>query len=155
MKLVGTVTGRMCDPGPSFQELPKTTTAQGAHMNFPLSEEDYAEHRAELQEHFRSRADHYDVFLGALSRYINSWMDAQGFWDSDNRGEKIALMHSELSEALEAIRNGDEDNEAEELADALIRILDYCGQFEINIGKALCDKMQKNLLRPRKHGKAF
>ena len=39
---------------------------------------------------------------------------------------KIALCHAELSEALEALRKGDE-NFGEELADVVIRVADLAG----------------------------
>lgn len=118
-------------------------------------QEEYEIHRAELQAYFSAHQDQIDVAFGNLSRCINDWMGTQGFWESSNLGEKIALMHSELSECLEAIRKGDEENEEEELADCIIRILDYAGHRNMNLGAALCEKMRKNLLRPRKHGKAF
>ena len=49
----------------------------------------------------------------------------KGWWDSErNEGEIIALMHSELSEALEAMRNHlGKDAVAEELANCCIRFL--------------------------------
>jgi NTP pyrophosphatase (non-canonical NTP hydrolase) len=80
----------------------------------------------------------------------------KGWWDSErNDGELIALMHSELSEALEALRKGDKPNLAEELADACIRIFDYCGARSINLERALLDKMEINRHRPYRHGKKF
>ncbi len=81
----------------------------------------------------------------------------KGWWDdSRNDGELIALMHSELSEALEALRNhGTKDNLAEELADCCIRIFDYCGAREINLEETLRKKIGYNKTRPYRHGKKF
>jgi len=81
----------------------------------------------------------------------------KGWWDKDRSdGEIIALMHSELSEALEAMRNShSKDAIAEELADCCIRIFDYCGQKKINLNKALVKKIEKNKFRPYRHGKVF
>jgi len=71
-----------------------------------------------------------------------------------NKGELIALMHSELSEALEGERKGLADTHlplrpaAEvELADCLIRILDYCGGFGYDLGGALKEKLEYNAKR--------
>ena len=43
----------------------------------------------------------------------------------------------------------------EELADCIIRILDYCGGRDMDIEKALEDKIKVNKSRPYKHGKGF
>ncbi len=78
---------------------------------------------------------------------------------------KLALIHSELSEALEAYReNGipnvcgqeeivmGEGSFAEELADAVIRIFDLAGLLGIQIGNCILDKHRYNKSRPHRHG---
>jgi len=64
----------------------------------------------------------------------------------------LMLMASELGEACEAIRHGDDENLAEELADVVIRIADYCGWKCIDLEKAITEKMAKNKTRPYMHG---
>jgi len=71
-----------------------------------------------------------------------------------NKGELLALIHSEISEALEGERKDLMDDKlphrrmAEvELADAIIRILDYCGGFGYDLQGAFEDKMAYNATR--------
>ena len=96
------------------------------------------------------------------AKLIASWNAAQGFWESENTGEKIALMHSELSEALEADRKNLTSDHItsfmgieEELADCMIRILDFAGHHDLRLGEAFIAKLQYNLSRPFRHGKAY
>lgn len=92
----------------------------------------------------------------------------KGFWEINRSwGELIALVHSELSEALEEARYKYSVNEVYyeddgkpcgipiELADACIRIFDICGAHGIDLEKAIEEKMKYNENRPYKHGKAF
>lgn len=86
-----------------------------------------------------------------------------GFWDGErNKGEMIALMHSELSEALEALRKDANDDkipqylgEEAELADVVIRVMDYDHGFSLRIANAIVDKLVFNAGREPKHGKKF
>ena len=79
------------------------------------------------------------------------------------KSQKLALIHSEVSEVLEALRIGNPPDEklpqysaeAVELADVLIRLLDYAGAYNIPIGDILIEKTKFNTQRERKHGKRF
>ncbi len=64
----------------------------------------------------------------------------------------LMLMTSEIGEACEAIRHGDRVNLAEELADVIIRIADFCGWQDIDLEKAIAEKMAYNKMREYKHG---
>jgi NTP pyrophosphatase (non-canonical NTP hydrolase) len=81
-------------------------------------------------------------------------------------GEKLALIHSEVSEALESARENHPDDIMEELADTVIRVFDLAVYVQGSrtvpgsvapptIGKAIYDKMEKNQSRDHKHGKDF
>ena len=74
-----------------------------------------------------------------------------------NNGELIALMHSELSEALEELRKKEVNwkKVGTELSDCVIRIMDFCEARGINLEKKIKNKIKKNKKRKYKHGKRF
>lgn len=71
-----------------------------------------------------------------------------------NFGEVVALMHSELSEALEADRKGLKDDKLPhrdgrevEFADCIIRILDTAAALGLDVAGALIEKNRYNQIR--------
>lgn len=65
---------------------------------------------------------------------------------------KIALIHSEASEALEAFRVDDLAEFGRELADIIIRTLGVAGGLGFDMDQIVSEKMVQNALRPHKHG---
>lgn len=117
------------------------------------------------------------VMLNELAKEVHQNAIEHGWWKEERSfGEIIALCHSELSEALEEYRNArpsiyvdDFENckritdvsefagrkpegVATELADCIIRILDYCGRTGIDIDEAIRIKHEYNKTRPYRHG---
>lgn len=106
-----------------------------------------------------------------LADLIHSINKQHGFWPETNPsdrnfGEAVALMHSELSEALEEHRsgkpafyvdngNGKPEGWATEMVDCMIRMLDFLGAHQINIDQILLEKIIYNNSRPYKHGREY
>lgn len=68
---------------------------------------------------------------------------------------KLDLIHSEVSEATEALRDGNIEHVGEELADIVIRTMDLAEYLGINLEKLIEEKHKVNETRPIKHGKLF
>lgn len=104
--------------------------------------------------------------LDALAKSFLSLSKEKGFWDHNpNSSEKLMLIVTEISEVVEHLRGGTENeksskipdftNEEEEVADAIIRMLDYASARGLRIGQAVIAKHNYNKTRPHKHGKNF
>lgn len=104
--------------------------------------------------------------LNKLATEVHEWAKGKGFYDRLFLGahhlenpslpaEKLALMHSEISEMLSALRDGDMEHEAEEACDLAIRLLDYAGWRGIDLEAGIERKMATNRERPHLHGRVF
>ena len=118
--------------------------------------------------------DEFEGTTEISSDYCNNKYK-HNYWGKRNLGELIALIHSELSEALEALREGkrqekvkeignenivdfyiwEKDTFEDELADVAIRLFDLCGSEGIDLEYQIKKKMEYNETRPKKHGKKF
>ncbi|MBM3211865.1 hypothetical protein FJZ33_06590 [Candidatus Poribacteria bacterium] len=104
--------------------------------------------------------------LDALAALLHESARQKGFWDgeytNDKMGNKLALVHSEVTEVLEAIRkkHGSEKI-VEEIADVIIRMLDLYAAMRNkedilhSLDEILDKKININKERPRLHGNLF
>lgn len=120
--------------------------------------------------------------INELSKEIHKINVKNGFYEGEkNIGEMLALIHSEVSESLEADRksrymNGSiravngwfetdkfkegfefavKDTFEDELADIMIRVMDLAQFKGIDLESHIQAKMRYNSLRPYKHGKKY
>lgn len=120
--------------------------------------------------------------INELAKEIHENAKSKGFYDEKkNIGEMLCLIHSEVSECLEADRKGkytgfnpkvinniadnDEfefnfkrsikDSFEDELADIIIRVMDLAGYKNIDLEEHIKVKMRFNSLREYKHGKKY
>lgn len=128
------------------------------------------------------------MILTDLSKAIHAANVEKGFYEEGedrNIPEMLALIHSEVSEALEAHRkdkffetdgsysiadvleiqqdaafknaflNSAKDTFEDEIADSIIRLLDLAAYRGIDISSHVSAKMRYNQMRPHKHGKKY
>lgn len=122
--------------------------------------------------------------INELAKQVYENSKLKGFHEDDetkNIGEMLALVHAEVSEALEADRvdkyckgsvlalmtlEGDQKFTAfykevvkgtfeEEMADIVIRVMDMCAMKGIDLDGHIRAKMRYNSTRPYKHGKKY
>jgi NTP pyrophosphatase (non-canonical NTP hydrolase) len=107
--------------------------------------------------------------LDDLSRELHATAVEKGFWDDEPNIHfilaKLALVHSEVSEVLEAVRKQKGSVQVvEEMADIIIRLLDlYAGMCDegyldneigvsVSLEEMLQTKAAANRNRPKLHG---
>ena len=105
--------------------------------------------------------DKFKQFFNYVAHDVYDVNCANGWWDNErNFGEFVALVHSELSEALEAERAGNPPDDKlpafsgveVELADTIIRIMDWAVHNDLDVAGALVEKVRINAKRGYKHG---
>ena len=127
----------------------------------------------------------YDAYMSMedWQTFIQEWAKSKGWWEGFKGGNvgksasvtqdvqrdannyvasKLCLVHTEVSEAMEALRDGDmelrigEGGKPEgfesELADVIIRVLDLAEALGMDMGKTMAAKMKYNETREHKHG---
>ena len=99
--------------------------------------------------------------LNYLSGLVHGIARHKGWYEKPRIApELLCLIHSEVSECLEAYRDGDKmsgklTNYREttiELADVIIRVLDMAAYYGMDIGGAVMAKIHYNEDRPQRHG---
>lgn len=82
--------------------------------------------------------------------------DENGFHEGQrSRAKVLALFHSEVSEALEADRENNDELYAEELADIIIRVFDHAESEGIDLCYRINQKNMLNSGREYRHGKEY
>ena len=102
--------------------------------------------------------------IAELQVEVHENAKAHGWWENPRTiGELLMLITSEVTEAFVEVRNGHEVNETyykdgkmegvpSELADIVIRVMDLCEYYGIDLESAIVEKHRYNLARPYKHG---
>jgi len=105
--------------------------------------------------------------LDGVAKAIHETAIEKQFWPPSEKvtldpslvGTKLALVHSEVTEVLEALRKEKGSYEiVSEMADVIIRLLDVYaaltehGIIDDDIDDCMAHKMAKNKTRPPKHG---
>lgn len=128
---------------------------------------------AELAEE-RERNKSLPMGIREWTREVHTLAAEKGWWSNERTAPELhMLMVTEIAEATEEARKGSEpvyfeksgapkgmeipegekpEGELIELADCVIRIMDYCGKKRWNLENAIKIKHEYNKTRPVRHG---
>ena len=103
---------------------------------------------------------HFVNYFRHMQKAVHQTATEKGWHETDRAdGEFIALMHSELSEGLEALRKDLPSDKIpefsgieEELADMIIRAMDYAAHRGLQWAEAIVAKGRYNQTRSHRHG---
>jgi NTP pyrophosphatase (non-canonical NTP hydrolase) len=126
---------------------------------------------------FKAKLPEYGVefrnVFSLLTAEVRSNCEEKGWHDDQNSmAEYVALLHSEVSEVLEAWRDHHDTKSHynviqvydtggyavkpigvdSDMADVFIRLLDTCDVFGVDLMQAFIEKMAYNRTRPYQHG---
>jgi NTP pyrophosphatase (non-canonical NTP hydrolase) len=98
-----------------------------------------------------------------FQREVHELAKEKGWWWNKSltniTTEKLCLIHCEVSEAVEVLRQHHVDMVKKEfgteLADIVIRVLDLAEFHNIDLGQILLEKHEYNKKRAIRHGKRF
>lgn len=119
---------------------------------------------SEVTEMFSLEVDNLALGVNGMQQLCHYLARNSGWWAEYDAmpteyrkhfvGGKLALVHSEVSEALEGFRKNMLDDHLThramfevELADAIIRIFDLAGSQELDLGRAMIEKLAYNQQR--------
>jgi NTP pyrophosphatase (non-canonical NTP hydrolase) len=116
-----------------------------------------------MNQELNNYLDALEWGLDSLANELHETAKEKGFWDYQVdfifSAKQIAMIHSEATEVLEALRkNKGEDKVVEELADIIIRVLDLwsglkeAGVVTTSLDEAMASKLVVNKSRERLHG---
>jgi len=115
----------------------------------------------EIQLALNRKEETFESVFRSVQRCVHQNAINHGWWAGErNDGELLALVHTELSECLEALRYGNPESEkipgfchaVEELADVVIRVMDMAEAREWDLPGAIIAKAKHNIGRRMKHG---
>lgn len=105
------------------------------------------------------------ICIKELQKEVHENAKVHGWWENPPTiGELLMLITTEVAEAFEEVRKGKEVNETyyadngkmegvpSELADIVIRVMDLCEHYGIDLEKVILEKHEFNKTRPYKHG---
>lgn len=172
--------GALCDKSELPQSIQSALYARSSWCGFrrildEVSPADVAEvspqdaMRGSAKFRLRTGMRSSSVPFAQLAVQAHNTAKSKGWWDEPRMPFPTfaTLVHSEVSEAVEAVRKGEALDEVylkegkpegvpTELADIVIRVMDYCEAHEIDLEAAIRLKMAYNQTRPHRHGgKAF